>query len=166
MKKRLFGLVGGGLLLVSLSVSAQNSRQNPKDVAAIKQLVTHYKSSINAADTVLGAKIFAITPEVTFIHPRGHEKGWSGVKKGIYGMFRDRFSRRDLKSSNEQIFVYGNTAVVEFYWVFDAVFTGEKPTPLQTKGRETQVLRKSGNDWRIVHVHYSGMPVTGERQGF
>ena len=50
--------------------------------------------------------------------------------------------------------------------MFDATFTGENPIPMQTKGRETQVLKKIGNEWSIVHVHYSGMPVTGESEGF
>ena len=67
------------------------------------------------------------------------------------------FKTRDLKSSNEIINVYNDVAWVEFYWVFDASFTDGKP--MQTKGRETQILKKIDNQWRIVHVHYSGMPV-------
>jgi hypothetical protein len=57
-------------------------------------------------------------------------------------------------------------AIVEFYWIFDAVYSGENPAPMQTRGRETQVMKKFGNEWRMVHVHYSGMPVPGERDGF
>jgi len=38
--------------------------------------------------------------------------------------------------------------------------------PIATHGRETQVYRKVDGAWRLVHVHYSGMPVTGERLGF
>jgi ketosteroid isomerase-like protein len=35
-------------------------------------------------------------------------------------------------------------------------------SPIATHGRETQVNRKLQGAWRLVHVHYSGMPVTGE----
>lgn len=54
----------------------------------------------------------------------------------------------------------------EFYWVFDAIFSGENPQEIQTKGREKQVVKKFGDEWKLVHVHYSNMPVTGEREGF
>jgi ketosteroid isomerase-like protein len=155
--KQLFCLLG--LLICPLLSKAQKS-----DKDAIQKLIIDYKVSINSADTTLGAKIWAKTPEVSFIHPRGHEMGWNGVKKNFYGMFREMFQTRDLKSNNETINVYGNTAWVEFYWVFDATF--KNGSPIQTKGRETQILKKINGRWRIVHIHYSGMPVTGERQGF
>lgn len=149
--------------LTCFSVFAQKSKN---DSQKIKEILETYKTSINQADTTLGKKVFITTPELTFIHPRGHEKGWEGIKKGIYGMFGAAFSKRDLKSNNETITIHNDMAILEFYWVFDATFTGEKPTPLQTKGRESQVLKKIKGEWKIVHVHYSNMPVTGEGQGF
>jgi len=81
-------------------------------------------------------------------------------------MFGSNFTSRDLKSFDETIQIFGDMAVVEFYWIFDAVFGREIPTPMQTRGRETQVMKKFGDTWKIVHVHYSGMPATGEREGF
>src|SRR5438045_649522 len=39
-------------------------------------------------------------------------------------------------------------------------------SPLTTHGRETQLYRKEQGRWHLVHVHYSGMPITAERQGF
>ena len=64
-----------------------------------------------------------------------------------------------------RVHVHGDAAWVEFYWDFVAKFkTGG--TPLNTKGRETQIFRKLDGGWRLVHVHYSGMPVGGEREGF
>jgi ketosteroid isomerase-like protein len=61
--------------------------------------------------------------------------------------------------------MYGDTAWAEFYWDFVAKFRKDG-SPLKTQGRETQVYRKDNQGWRIVHVHYSNMPVTGEREGF
>lgn len=71
-------------------------------------------------------------------------------------MFGSSFTKRNLKSYDETIRLYGNMAVLEFYWIFDATFSGGNSEQIQTKGRE----------WRIVHIHYSGMPETGEREGF
>jgi ketosteroid isomerase-like protein len=134
------------------------------DKLLIVRLLEDYKISINTADTVLGAKLWANTTEVSFIHPRGHEKGWNEIKENFYGLFRDMFKTRNLKTYNETITIYDNVALVEFYWVYDAIFTDGKS--LQTKGRETQVLKKIDAAWKIIHVHYSGMPMTGEREGF
>lgn len=133
---------------------------------AIKKVLDDYMISINKADTTLGKKVSLNSEKVNFIHPRKHEKGWENIKTGIYGMFGSRFKKRDLKSTEEIINFFDDVAILEFYWVFDAVFNDEDSTPLQTKGRETQVLKKYGEDWKIIHVHYSGMPVGGEREGF
>ena len=133
---------------------------------AIKKVLDTYMISINKADTTLGKKVFLTNNKVNFIHPRKHEKGWENIKTGIYGMFGSRFTKRDLKSTKEIITFFDDVAILEFYWVFDAVFNDGNSTPLQTKGRETQVLKKFGDDWKIIHVHYSSMPVTGEREGF
>jgi ketosteroid isomerase-like protein len=60
--------------------------------------------------------------------------------------------------------VDNNFAWLEFYWVFDAVTTIDNGK-VQTKGRETQIWRKTGNDWHLIHVHYSDMPATVQAQG-
>ncbi|MDO1513722.1 hypothetical protein Q2T41_13745 [Maribacter confluentis] len=39
-------------------------------------------------------------------------------------------------------------------------------TAMQTRGRETQILKKINDEWRIVRVHYSGMPKTGDKERF
>ena len=76
------------------------------------------------------------------------------------------FSDRKLKVvGNVSVHVYGDTAWVEFYWDFVATFKTDG-TPLNTKVRETQVFYKVDGGSRLVHVHYSGMPVGGEREGF
>lgn len=146
------------------STPADNPGQPQNDEAAIKTLLQNYKTSINQVDTMLAKTFWLTTSQASFIHPRGHEKGWEAIKTGIYGMFGSRFTQRDLKSFDETITLYGDMAVLEFYWVFDATFADG--TPMQTKGRETQVLKKMDGVWRIVHIHYSGMPATGEREGF
>lgn len=156
-------------ILVATVLNTQKAAafdKTQKDIEAVKNVIEAYKKSINLADTTLAATFWLTTSEASFIHPKGHEKGWEEIKSGIYGMFGSRFSKRDLKSYNETIQLYGDMAVVEFYWIYDAVFSGENPESMQSKGRETQVLKKIGEEWRIVHVHYSGMPKNGEREGF
>jgi ketosteroid isomerase-like protein len=61
------------------------------------------------------------------------------------------------------VHVYGDSAWAEFYWRFVAKLRSNGSTVV-TDGRETQIYRKVDRDrWALVHVHYSGMPVTRER---
>jgi hypothetical protein len=43
--------------------------------AAIRGLIARYAESVDAADIQLASTIWANTPDVSFIHPRGHEHG-------------------------------------------------------------------------------------------
>mgnify|MGYP000350742025 CR=1 FL=1 len=115
------------------------------DSSEIKTLLEKYAESINNADTVLASKLFAHSDEASFIHPRGHEHGWTEINNHIYKFFGDFFSKRKLNISNEHINVYGDIAWTEFYWVFDAVLKKDNSS-LQTKGRETQIWRKIKNE--------------------
>jgi ketosteroid isomerase-like protein len=148
-----------GLILIATISFSQQER------SIIKSKIEVYKESIDNADTILGYQIWAHMPEVSFIQPRGHQHGWNEINSSIYSFFANVFSKRSLTIYNEEINVYDSVAWVTFYWTFDATFkAGNKP--MQTKGRETQIWKKFDNGWRLVHVHYSSMPVTVTGQGF
>ena len=153
-----------GLLGIISCGPSRNNQPTIDERAVIKSLIEKYKDSINSADAKKGAALFSQASEVSFIHPRGHEHGWPAIEKDIYGMFAEAFVKRDLKTSDEHISVYGDTAWAEFYWVFDG--TLKDNTSLQTKGRETQIWKKEGSELRLIHVHYSGLPVDAPRQCF
>lgn len=146
--------------------SGAAAKDSQADVKAIQDLVAKYAKSIDDADTTLAAKIWANSAEVSFIHPRGHEHGWKEVKENVYEkLMGQTFSERKLTVKNVEVNVFGDCAVAVFYWKFDAKLRSNGAS-LQTRGRETQVYRKGERGWALVHVHYSGMPVTGERKGF
>jgi ketosteroid isomerase-like protein len=151
-------------LSFSAAVLAQQSGLTPEQ-EEIRQQLEAYKLSINRADTALASSFWAKSDDVSFIHPRGHEKGWQQVRDNFYGRFASVFTTRDLKSHREVFNVYGDLAVVEFYWIFDAIFKADDK-PMQSKGRETQIWRRQGGAWRLFHIHYSGLPASGEREGF
>jgi ketosteroid isomerase-like protein len=136
------------------------------DEEAIRGLIAKYAKSVDDADTALASEVWATTPDVSFIHPRGHERGWEQVKRNVYeNLMGARFSERNLRTRDVAVHVFGDAAWAEFYWDFTAKLKSDGST-LKTQGRETQVYRKSGGRWVLVHVHYSGTPVTGERTGF
>ncbi len=54
------------------------------DVEAIKNQIATYLRSIDDADTKLASEVWSNSPDVSFIHPWGHERGWAEVKKNSY----------------------------------------------------------------------------------
>ncbi len=144
-------------------LSAAALAQQPADRQQIQGLIEKYAQSIDAADTTLAAEVWSQSPDVSFIHPQGHEHGFDQVRQNIYGRaMGEPFSERKLSVKDVAIHVYGDAAWAEFYWDFAAKLR-KGGMLVHTSGRETQIYRKEPAGWRLVHVHYSGMPVTGNR---
>lgn len=132
----------------------------------IKRLIAEYAKSIDDADTTLASQIWWNSPEVSFIHPLGHEHGFEQIKENVYKrLMGETFSERKLTLRDISVHVYGDSAWAEFYWDFHAKFRKDGKF-ITTHGRETQIYRKFLSGWRIIHVHYSGMPTTQSGQGF
>lgn len=137
------------------------------DKAEIKRAVEVYVQSINSGSVEAGLQVFDDSESTIFIHPRGTERGWTKIATDIYAFFGETFTSRNLRLAEEPgIHFYGDAAVVDFEWDFVATFR-ETEEPLHTTGRESQFYHKiAGKGWRIVHVHYSGPPITGAGEGF
>jgi ketosteroid isomerase-like protein len=166
MKIKQFLLMTLAILTIHLSYGQTSNVNSASDTASINKLLRDYATSVNTMDTLLAAKIWAVNDSISFIHPRGHEKGWQQVRENFYiKTMQQFFSERQLNIHNVAIRAYKDFAFVEFYWTFNAKLRNGG-APMTTKGRESQVLRKDKDGWKILHVHYSGMPVTAAKQGF
>lgn len=129
------------------------------DSAEIRQLIEKYAKSVDDADTSLAAEVWWDSPEVSFIHPLGHEHGFEQIKQNVYKhLMGDTFSERKLSPRDVAVHVHGDSAWAEFYWDFVAKYR-KNGSPVTSHGRETQVYWKMQGRWRLVHVHYSAMPV-------
>ncbi len=136
------------------------------DTQAIKDLITMYATSIDRADTKLAGQLFSNAPEVTFIHPLGEERGRDQIEADVYrNLMGGTFLERKLTPKDIAVHVYGDAAWSEFNWDFVAKVRKDGNS-FHSQGRETQIYHRENGQWRIVHVHYSGMPVTGNLKGF
>lgn len=132
----------------------------------IKSLIAKYAKSVSDADTDLASQIWWNSPEASFIHPLGHEHGFEQIKENVYKrLMGGMVSERKLSVHDIAVQTLGDCAIAEFYWDFTAKLRKDG-SPIATHGRETQVYRKMQNGWRLVHVHYSGMPPAAPPQGF
>jgi len=145
-------------LIVSCTAPGKRDGDVRASTEAIRLQLGKYTAALDAADTNLASQVWQMSPEVSLIYPAGHLHGWEEVK-GFYTFFASAFSERKLTARDVSIHVNGDTAWVEFYWHFDA-----KQSPsgsrVQTDGRSTQVYRKAGDHWLLVHEHYSGAPMS------
>ena len=161
-KHALLGLLVCALL--GIRATAQNLGRDGES-GQIRLLIDKYAMSVSEADTNLASEVWCTNAEVSFIHPKGHEHGWDQVRTNVYErLMGATFSQRKLTVREVAIHVYGETAWADFYWDFAATVRKDGAL-VNTQGRETQIYRKTERGWRIVHVHYSGMPVRVERQG-
>lgn len=150
----------------SMMTSATRSGSSFGDAERIKALITKYTRSIDTCDTTLAAEVWLDSPADTFIHPLGHEHSFDQIKQNIYErLFGKVFSERQLTAHDISVDVSGNSAVAEFYWDFNATLRKDGKQ-LTTHGRETQVYIKLNGSWKLAHVHYSGMPVANQLEGF
>lgn len=130
------------------------------DEAAIRQIIEEYARGVELADITLAANIWSQKEDVSFIHPRGHERGWDAVRDNFYiKTMQELFSERKLIVHNVIVSTCKDFAWSEFYWNFSAKRRSDGAL-VERKGRETQIYRRENTVWRIVHVHYSGVPTT------
>lgn len=131
------------------------------DTRAEQELIRRveaYRNSIIHADDIRWAeKVWLPGPGVSFIHPRGHERGWEAIKNNFYRKtMSEIFSRRELRLRGAPVIrVYGDAAVVEFDWAFTAERRQDGKIR-QSRGRESQVYVRSPEGWKLVQAHYSG----------
>jgi ketosteroid isomerase-like protein len=143
-------------LAVALAAPFAASAQSAE--TELRLMVSAYARSIDAADPKLASEIWSTTSPVSFIHPQGHEHGLDPIKENLYThLMGETFSERKLTPKQISIHAYTDTAWVEFYWDFAAKLRKDG-SAVETHGRETQIYRKEQGRWRLVHIHYSGMP--------
>src|SRR5258707_2792281 len=98
---------------------AGKNPEAPADDASgrIKNLIAKYAKSVEDADTTLGAEIWSDSPDVSFVHPLGHEHGFEQIKQNVYKrLMGETFSERKLSIHDVSVRVYGDAAWAEFYW--------------------------------------------------
>jgi len=85
---------------------------------------------------------------------------WVGGSEVGLRLLGASFTDRKLTARDIAVDLHGDSAYVEFYWHYSAKQKSDGKD-VQTDGRESQLYRRvDGGRWALVHVHYSGMPIT------
>ena len=131
----------------------------------IMNMVDNYAKAVSELDEGLFRSLWDDSLQPSFVHPRGYSAGLENIVNEFFLGTMGLFSTRSLRPRDVEIAVNGDSALVFFYWNFTAYFK-EDGSRKDTEGRETQYFVKVNGQWKLGHIHYSGMPVTGEREGF
>lgn len=143
-----------------------NTSETTDEKKRVLEVVRNYTQSVNVGDKKpeIIDELWEHSPDVSNINIRGHQKGFEDIKANFYAPLFDVLTDRNLRMVTDErepaVYIFDNTAIVEFYWKIDAKLK-EGGKPISGAGRETHVLRKTDNHWKLVHLHYSGMPVKG-----
>ncbi|MGH9710738.1 MAG: YybH family protein [Candidatus Acidiferrales bacterium] len=163
IRKNVLRVCAVALMTLALGYSGATADTNGTN-GEIADLMTRYFGSIDRADTAAAEHIFA--PDATFIHPRGEDRGRAQIEADLYRkLMGETFSQRTLTAKGISVHVYGDCAWAEFNWDFVAKVRKDG-SAFHSQGRETDIFQRENGKWRIIHVHYSGAPVTGNLKGF
>ena len=125
---------------------------NSQDRADVERVFSKYLRSLEAADVALASEVWLQSPDVLVVTPIGRFQGWDGVKE-IWARTQEEFSERKVQASNVSIAVAGDAAWLVFDFVFTATLADGKA--LLLKGWESHGYQRTGDGWRIAHLHYS-----------
>lgn len=153
------------LALAAILIFGVLPRAATADEASVRALLDDYARAVKTLDLELAERIWSQDPSTSFIHPRGHQRGWEDIRENFYVGAMGRLSERELVLKDISIRILDeDNAWADFYWDFAATFPDG--TEITSAGRETQLFRREADGWQIMHVHYSSLPVSGEREGF
>lgn len=151
--------------VVANAALAQEAAAPANAEAEIAAILEEYARAVNELDLDLAERIWSQEPGVSFIQPRGHQRGWADIRENFYLGAMGGLPTRHLTIGDFEIHLLtDDTAWSEFYWTFEASLPDA--TPINSAGRETQIYKRENGVWQIHHVHYSGMPTQEEGEGF
>lgn len=123
-----------------------------KDSIAILGLLHDFDQSLRLSDTVMAHKIWADEKELSFIQNGNRFIGWANIKQALYSSNQQQPSTIVLAKPDVTMHLLGDGVWVERWGIPEV--GGINPAP-SAKIRETLLLKRVSNQWRLVHVHTS-----------
>lgn len=134
------------LVLATLGASAALAQEAPASAnaeAEIAAILQDYARATNELDLDLAEEIWSQEPGVSFIHPRGHQRGWPEIRQNFYVDTMGRLPKRRLEIGGFEVHLLTNDAAwCDFYWTFEASL------PDGTRGLFLEVLVP---DWETLY---------------
>ena len=129
--------------------------ENQQDMQSVKEAIQEWMSALNECDTQRVKKVWDESYEgLTYIAEENNDAlhGWAGVD-GYYNGLAD-VTQANWEIDNLKMDVMGDVAWVYLTYVVEAAIKSFNRTVVFA-GRNTFILRKVDNRWKIIHYHES-----------
>ncbi len=122
--------------------------------ATILSLERHANERWNKGDVEGPLEIYA--DDVTFFDPITEKRldGRAAVAEYFRTLWAGKVRIERYEMNNPQVVTDGNIAVLSYNLV-NYVHASDGSERVGTKWNSTQVYRRTGDQWRVVHVHWS-----------
>ncbi|MFR9652051.1 MAG: nuclear transport factor 2 family protein [Rikenellaceae bacterium] len=142
--------------LKSLAKSLYPNEERDVVKEEVRARVQDYFTMVSTLNEEVANALWAERDDISIITPRSLFVGQEAIMNDFLIKNFSTMQSRKLHSLCEVINVYGESANVQLYWIFDTV--DQNGEAHQTRGRESLIFSKIDSEWRLVHVHYSRMP--------
>lgn len=146
----------------------QNSENLADVVDAVEQANQHFYRALENADLEMMSALWLHEDWVKCVHP-GWDMiiGWEKVRESWRQIFGGNVGMR-VAATDVEIQVEGKFALVSCYEML-AVFLDSNKAPVSARTTATNLFRRAGSEWKMVHHHASQVPdapIVNEPQGF
>jgi ketosteroid isomerase-like protein len=130
---------------------------NTGDLESIRALVAREVEAVNKKDLKTLSEVWSQASGISLfdVPPPGRFAGWEAIGRQFNDFF-DKFSEIHLGVENVKVEVSGPIGYATYDWMMSGRM-GDYA--LNDRGQATAIYRKEGGTWRLVHLHYSSVPV-------
>lgn len=131
-----------------------------KEQERLLMKLEQYKRLVHTQEEADAAGLWADHCDCSLISGGTVFKGTEAIQKDFLGLIRQAYSEIQLVSDQVEIRMIDDRCALIVFEYHTECTRRETNEPYGILGLETQIYVKEQDDWRLVHVQYSGKPVS------
>ena len=125
------------------------------DKEKIMETLNRYIAAVHTQDEEEFKKIWLNIPEATLISITKVFTGIDTINSQFLSLIRNAYTKIDLIAESVEINLIDETTAVVIFKYHTECIKRDDGEPFGIKGLETQLMKKTDEGWKLVHVHYS-----------
>src|SRR5262245_59889986 len=148
------------LLAAAMAASAGCGGRAAGGADEVKTLIARQVEAINGRDMQALSRIWSQQDDILLfdVAPPGRFHGWPEIARS-FNMLFEKASDLHMTVENVQVQDSGTLATATYDWAMTGK-VGE--TALEDRGQATEIYRREKEGWKLMHAHYSAVPVPAE----
>ena len=121
----------------------------------IMETLNRYIAAVHTQDEEEFKKIWLDIPEATLISITTVFSGIDNINSNFLSLIRNAYTKIDLIAESVDINLIDETTAIVIFKYHTECIKRDDGEPFGIKGLETQLMKKTDEGWKLVHVHYS-----------